>query len=59
MDHTPCKDKDTGACFWIEKDLCSACAPAKQRAEFFRKHGIKPGRPARATRQDWLKFLNR
>lgn len=25
-EHTPCEDPDTAACYWIEPDLCSACA---------------------------------
>ena len=30
MDNTPCFDKVTGTCWWVEEDLCSACATPAQ-----------------------------
>ena len=27
--HTPCVDEQGHACYWVEPDLCSACAPPR------------------------------
>lgn len=56
--NTPCYDHETGSCWWVQPDLCSACATEdeKQAAEIemarlYAKPDKKkknPGRPAKS-----------
>jgi hypothetical protein len=35
-DHA-CPDPDTGTCFWVESDLCSACANPEQKQKAIKR----------------------
>ena len=51
MENNACSDPDTGTCFWVADDLCSACATAEQKAAALEKM-TKLSSPEQTVEQD-------